>query len=84
MRTNIDIDDKIMAAAMKSGEFRTKREAVEAGLRLLARQQVYQKILALKGKLELDDSLGVVAARQSKPVKTNATVKNSVRGKTKR
>ena len=36
MRTNIVIDDKLMQAAMKAGGFRTKRAAVEAGLRLLS------------------------------------------------
>jgi antitoxin ParD1/3/4 len=34
MRTNIVIDDKLMAAVMAGGEFKTKREAVEEGLAL--------------------------------------------------
>ena len=37
MRTNIVIDDKLMADVMASGDFKTKREAVEEGLRLLKR-----------------------------------------------
>ena len=32
MRTNIDIDDELMARAMEAGGFKTKREAVEEGL----------------------------------------------------
>lgn len=56
MRTNIEIDDQLMAAAMKGGQFKTKREAVEAGLRLLARRAAYQKIRAMRGKLHWDDS----------------------------
>ena len=36
MRTNIDIDDELMAAALEAGPYKTK-EAVEAGLKLLAR-----------------------------------------------
>lgn len=56
MRTNIEIDDELMAAAMKGGQFKTKREAVEAGLRLLARRAAYQKIRAMRGKLHWDDS----------------------------
>jgi len=51
MRTNIVIDDDLMAAAMRAGGFKTKKEAVEEGLRLLARREAYQKLLALRGKL---------------------------------
>jgi Arc/MetJ family transcription regulator len=56
MRTNIEIDDKLMADAMEAGGHKTKREAVEAGLRLLARRKVYDGLLALRGKLTWDDS----------------------------
>ena len=52
MRTNIDIDDALMAEAMKAGPFKTKKDAVEAGLRLLARQAAYREILKWRGKLE--------------------------------
>ena len=52
MRTNIDIDDALMAEAMKAGPFKTKKDAVEAGLRLLARQAAYREILKGRGKLE--------------------------------
>ena len=51
MRTNIDIDDSLMADAMKAGPYRTKKEAVEAGLKLLARQAAYREILKWEGKL---------------------------------
>ena len=54
MRTNIDIDDQVLAAAMKSGAYKTKKEVVEAGLRLIARQAVYRDLLALQGKLHWD------------------------------
>ena len=56
MRTNIEIDDQLMANAMEAGGFKTKREAVEAGLRLVARRKVYDGLLALRGKLQWDDS----------------------------
>ena len=56
MRTNIEIDDKLMETAMAAGGFKTKREAVEAGLRLVARRRVYDGLLALRGKLQWDDS----------------------------
>lgn len=56
MRTNIDIDDDLMAAAMAAGGFKTKREAVEEGLRLLKRKQAYAALLAARGTLVWDDS----------------------------
>jgi Arc/MetJ family transcription regulator len=52
MRTNIDIDDALMAEAMKAGPFKTKKDAVEAGLKLLARQAAYREILKWRGKLD--------------------------------
>ncbi len=51
MRTNIEIDDELMADAMAAGRFKTKREAVEAGLALIKRQAAYQEILKAHGKL---------------------------------
>jgi len=51
MRTNIDIDDDLMAAALAAGPYRTKREAVEAGLKLLQRQAAARKLLELEGKV---------------------------------
>ena len=59
MRTNIDIDDDLMAQAMQAGPYKTKKDAVEAGLMLLARQAAYREILKWRGKLkwEGDESI---------------------------
>ena len=59
MRTNIDIDDALMSKAMQAGPYQTKKEAVEAGLKLLARQVAYREILKWRGKLkwEGDESI---------------------------
>jgi antitoxin ParD1/3/4 len=59
MRTNIDIDDDLMAKAMIAGPYKTKKDAVEAGLKLLARQAAYREILKWRGKLkwEGDESI---------------------------
>jgi antitoxin ParD1/3/4 len=59
MRTNIDIDDDLMARAMEAGPYKTKKDAVEAGLKLLARQAAYREILKWRGKLkwEGDESI---------------------------
>ena len=56
MRTNIDIDDKLMDYVMATGEFKTKREAVEAGLQLIKRRKVYAAIREARGTLCWDDS----------------------------
>jgi Arc/MetJ family transcription regulator len=56
MRTNIVIEDNIMQAAMQAGGFRTKKDAVEAGLQLIARKAVYERIRALRGKISWTDS----------------------------
>ena len=59
MRTNIVIDEDLMAQAMKAGPFKSKKDAVEAGLKLLARQAAYREILKWRGKLrwEGDESI---------------------------
>lgn len=50
MRTNIDIDDALLAKAMKASGHVTKRAVVEEGLRLLVRVRGQVKALAdLKG-----------------------------------
>jgi len=59
MRTNIDIDDDLMEQALRAGPYKTKKDAVEAGLRLVARQAAYREILKWEGKLkwEGDESI---------------------------
>jgi Arc/MetJ family transcription regulator len=51
MRTNIDIDDRLMQQAMRSSGARTKRAAVEEGLRLLIRTKGQASIRRLRGKV---------------------------------
>lgn len=57
MRTNIVIDDELMAAALKASGLATKKEAVEEGLRLLVRRNEQRKIRKLKGKLAWEGDL---------------------------
>jgi Arc/MetJ family transcription regulator len=57
MRTNIVIDDKIMEEALLMGNFRTKREAVEAGLKLIIRLKKQRDIKKYRGKLNWDGNL---------------------------
>ena len=57
MRTNIDIDDALMAAAMTAGGFKTKKETVQEGLRLLARRHVHEAIRSLRGSAHWEGNL---------------------------
>ena len=52
MRTNIVIDEKLMAAALKASGARTKREAVEMGLKTLLQLNQQAAIRRLRGKVQ--------------------------------
>jgi antitoxin ParD1/3/4 len=69
MRTNIDIDDDLMSQAMSAGPYKTKKDAVEAGLKLLARQAAYREILKWEGKLkwEGDEDIDWTAPAERPP-----------------
>jgi Arc/MetJ family transcription regulator len=62
MRTNIVIDDALMADALKASGVRTKREAVELGLRTLIRIRRQEGIRRLRGKLNWDGDLDAMRA----------------------
>jgi Arc/MetJ family transcription regulator len=51
MRTNIVIDDDLMADAMRASGAKTKREAVELGLKTLLRLRRQEEIRGYRGKL---------------------------------
>lgn len=57
MRTNIVIDDQLMADALKATGLHTKKEAVEEGLKLLIRRNQQQEIRKLRGKLRWEGNL---------------------------
>lgn len=57
VRTDIDIDDTLMASAFKTGGFKTKKAAVEEGLRLLVQTRMQGRIRSLRGKLHWEGSL---------------------------
>lgn len=57
MRTNINIDDQLMRQAMRSSRARTKRAAVEAGLRLLIQTRAQATIRRSRGKIRWEGDL---------------------------
>ena len=51
MRTNIVIDDELMAETLRATGLKTKREAVELGLRTLLKLRHQEEIRKFRGKL---------------------------------
>lgn len=51
MRTNIVIDDKLMQETLRATGLKTKRDAVEQGLRTLLRLRQQEEIRRYRGKL---------------------------------
>lgn len=58
MRTNIVIDDDLMEDALKATGLKTKREAVELGLKTLIRLSRQRTIKGFRGKLKWEGDLG--------------------------
>ena len=52
MRTNVVIDESLMDAALKSSGLKTKKDAIEEGLRLLVRLNRQKKVRKYRGKLK--------------------------------
>jgi Arc/MetJ family transcription regulator len=57
MRTNIVIDDRLMAAAMHATGSKTKREAVELGLMTLLRLRRQAELRTLRGTADWSGDL---------------------------
>ena len=57
MRTNIVIDDVLMRDALKATGLKTKREAVEMGLRTLLRLRNQEDVRKFRGKLHWEGNL---------------------------
>ena len=57
MRTNIVIDDDLMEDALKLTGLKTKKEAVELGLKTLIRLKKQENIRRFRGRLKWDGDL---------------------------
>ncbi|MBI5651396.1 MAG: type II toxin-antitoxin system VapB family antitoxin [Chloroflexi bacterium] len=62
MRTNIVIDDKLIARAMQASGLATKRATVEAGLQLLIQVKAQTGIRRLRGKVKWEGNLAEMRA----------------------
>jgi len=57
VRTNIVIDDKLMKETLRLTGLKTKREAVELGLRTIVRLRKQEQIRRFRGKLNWEGDL---------------------------
>ena len=57
MRTNVIIDDNLMNSALKVSGLRTKKDAIEEGLKLLVQTRSQSRIKELRGKLKWTGNL---------------------------
>jgi len=62
MRTNIVIDDRLIADAMRLSGARTTRQAVEESLRLMVRLKRQEKLRKLRGRLRWTADIGAIRA----------------------
>ena len=63
MRTNIEIDDSLMADALKATGLSTKKEVVELGLKALVSLNKQASLRALRGKLKWEGNLDEMRAK---------------------
>ncbi len=66
MRTNVEIDDELMREALRLTGLKTKRAAIEAGLRMLVRIKKAD-ILDLAGKVHWEGDLDESRKGRSSP-----------------
>lgn len=64
MRTNIEIDDKLMKDALKATGAKTKKEAVELGLKTLVQLLAQEKARELRGKIAWEGDLDAMRTDQ--------------------
>ena len=57
MRTNVVLDDHLMASALKASGLRTKKDAIEEGLKLLVQVKSQKEIKRYRGKLKWSGNL---------------------------
>ena len=60
MRTNIEIDDKLMKDALRATGAKTKKEAVELGLRTLLDLRSQEKARELRGRITWEGDLNAM------------------------
>jgi len=67
VKTTVVIDDNLLRDAIKAAGVRTKREAIEMGLRELVRKRNLEALKQELGTFDLDLSLEELARLRSEP-----------------
>jgi Arc/MetJ family transcription regulator len=57
MRTNVVVDDNLMESALKVSGLKTKKDAIEEGLKLLVQVKRQKAIKSYRGKLKWSGNL---------------------------
>ena len=60
MRTNVVIDDELMADALESTGLKTKKAVIEEALRTLVRLKKQEGVRMLRGKLQWEGDLSML------------------------
>ena len=60
MRTNVVIDDELMAKALEVTGLKTKKAVIEEALRTLVRLKEQEQVRYLRGKLQWEGNLSVL------------------------
>jgi Arc/MetJ family transcription regulator len=66
VRTNVEIDDKLMKEAQRLSGLKTKRAVIDAALQMFVRVKRQSDILKLAGKVEFWDDADDRADRAAK------------------
>ena len=62
MRTNVILDDDLVRSALRLSGFKTKKKAIEEGLKLLIQLNRQKKVKSFRGKLRWAGDLNKMRA----------------------
>jgi Arc/MetJ family transcription regulator len=65
MRTNVVLNDDLVKSALKASGFKTKKKAIEEGLKLLIDVHCQKRIRAFRGKLKWSGDLNKMSKDES-------------------
>ena len=66
MATNLAIDEKLLAEALKLGKYKTKKETVNTALYEFIQKRRQKELLDLFGKIDIDPEYDYKKARKRK------------------
>ena len=72
MRTNIDLDDELLANVAKIAGTKTKKSTVEFALAEVIRVHAMNELASMAGKIEIDDVRGPGRRRSAVTRRTNS------------